>query len=339
MKTKSLVMALVALALVGGVGWLGVGGSSAPVEAPSGQRLFPQLERRLNAVRRIRVEHDGEVYDIEKSAAQWQLPDKGGYPVLFERVKSLLLGMALLEKVEPMTRKPENYPRLGVQAPAAGAGNTRIGLYTDDGRAVASLIVGRVQAGLLSGDRDGIYARVSGEAGAWLLAGKLDLPQQAVDWVDRRIIHIKPKAVKRVTIRQPDGSRLVIEKAYRGAPGFSLVGVPDGVAPKDPAQVNALARSLAVLDMMDLRVRPSAAPPPDKTVTALFETWEGLKARVATQIDGDGRVWGWFDLSGTLTGDSGQLEKTLGGWIFRLPPARARKLRATLDDLADADPG
>jgi len=326
MQGKQLIIILVALAVLAGA-WLWMGErQSPPDDSVSGQRLFPGLEQKLNDITRIRIEHSGNVYEVEKKDDQWQLPDKGGYLVLFERVKPLLLGIALLDKVEPKTSKPENYARLGVQEPSADSDNTRIELYLGDDP-VASLIVGGIRGGLITGGRDGIYARVSGEARAWLVAGNLNLPQAEVDWVDRQIIHIKPKAVQRVTIRYPDGGSLVVERSRQGAPDFAVVNMPGGAVLKDGIKLNPLAMSLAGLNMDDVLVRSQAGLPETDAVAAVFETWDGLQVTAYT-LEQENKIFAWFD----VRNDEG-LRSRLDGWVYQIPRARGDKLRKRLDDI------
>jgi len=322
---------------------------SQPDDSSTDQLLFPELEQQLNNITRIRVERDGRVYEVVNNNGHWQLPGKGGYPVLFERVKPLLLGIALLEKVEPKTDKPEYYSRLGVQSPDAESNNTRIELYTGSD-AAASLIIGRIEQGLIAGGRDGIYARLSGDTRSWLVAGNLNLPQTEVDWVDRQIIHIKPKTVKRVTIRQPDDSRLVVEKAYRGAPGFTVINMSEHAGSQKPSAINVLARSLAGLMMDDILVRSEAGLAEAESVAAVFETWDGLQVTAYTVEQAD-KIFVWFDVGITAldTADSSraetpqtdiaELRSRLTGWVYQIPRSRGDRLRTRLRDLSDTGDG
>ncbi len=335
MKNKFLVIILSVLALIAAIGLSMRGKTLPPEEAVSAQRLFPGLEQKLDNITRIRVEHHGVVYDVAKSGDHWQLPDKGGYPVLFERVKPLLLGMALLEKVEPKTDRPKNYVRLGVEEPSMNTGNTRIALYTTGDKPVASLIIGVIQAGLIAGGRDGIYARVSGQQRSWLMAGHLDLPQRPVDWIDRQFIHIKPKRVKRVTIIQPDGGRLVVEKLRQGAANYRVMNLPEGAALKQGVQVNPLARGLSALKMDDVFVHKTVHLPESTAVSAIYDTWDGLEITAHT-VEHDRKMLVWFDL-GTTSGDGAavlsDLHARLDGWVYQIPHSRADRLRKRFDDL------
>jgi hypothetical protein len=336
MTNKTLTIVLVLLGLAAGGYFLTAQNPQLNEQASNGQLLFPDLEQRLNDITRIRVEHYGDVYDVTRTGEQWQLPGKGGYPVLFKRVKPLLLALTQLEKVEPKTGKPENYARLGVQEPAADTRNTRIKLYVTGDEPVASLIIGSIRGGLITGGRDGIYVRVSGDSRAWLVAGRLDLPDRQVDWVDRQIVHIKPKQVKRVTIRHPDNSQLVIEKPFQGASGFRIVSQSEDTGPGKASEVNVLARSLAGLKMEDMRSRPPTYPSEADAVTAMFETWDGLQVTVTTK-EQDGQVWAWFDAGGDTTSITDDVKKKLEGWIYRLPASRASKLRVRFSDLSEED--
>jgi hypothetical protein len=347
MQGKLPAIILAALALLAG-GWLWLGEHQSSTEDNvAGQRLFPELEQKLNDITRIRVEHNGSIYEVVKKGDQWQLPDKGGYPVLFQQVKPLLLGIALLEKVEPKTNKPENYARLGVQEPSADSGNMRLDLYAGGNDPVTSLIIGGIRHGLITGGRDGIYARVSGEPRAWLVAGALDLPQSPLYWLDQQIIQITPKAVKRVTIRQTDGGSLVVERPRRGAPEFELLNMPAGAVLKAGIELNLLAIGIAGLNMEDVLPRAEAGLPEAEAVAAVFETWDGLQITAYT-VEQNDKIFAWFDVGvsaldvtdlskvRTTQSNDAELRSRLDGWVYQIPRDRGDKLRTRLDDIIES---
>jgi len=350
MQSKSLfTILIVALVLVAGAyALLGERGSvSESDDGGAGQRLYPGLQQRLNDISRIRMERKGMSYQVLRDGEQWQLPDKGGYPVEFEKVKPLLLAIALLEKVEPKTNKPENYARLGVDEPAPDSDSTRIELYADGDAPLVSLIVGNIRRGLIAGGRDGIYARPSGEARAWLLAGELVVPMAPVDWVDSQIVHIKPKSVKRVSITQPDGSSLILEKPFKGAADFAVSNLPEAAVLRSDVELNSLGQTLAGLKMEDLLVRSQAGLPEADAVVSVFETWDGLQV-TAYSVEQDGKFFAWFeagaaaldlnDLGAVRTTEHSveDLRARLDGWVYQLPHARGEKLRKRLDELLES---
>ncbi len=329
MNSKLPIIILVAVAFIAG-GWLWQGERQPPSgDTVAGQRLFPRLEARLNDVSRITIERNGSDYDVVRKGGHWQLPGKGGYPVLFERVKPVLVGLSLLEKIEPKTSRPENYARLGVQEPGADTGNTRIQLYVEGEAPVASLVVGRIRRGLIAGGRDGLYVRIPGEPRAWLVAGNLQLPETQADWVDRQVMHIKPRQVRRVTIRHPDGDRLVVEKPRRGAANYTLVNLPAGGGLKDGAKLNVLARSLAGLKMEDLLVRSEAGFSEQQAVAAIFETWDGFQVTAYTVKRGE-KIFAWFEVPDSPVAGSART-----GWVYQIPRSRGDRLRTRLADVVD----
>ncbi len=348
MHGKTLAFLLAAAAVLAGVWLLPAGQRAQPGDSAAGQRLFPGLEDRLNDITRIRIDHHGTRYAVARKDGLWRLPDRGGYPARFEQVKPFLLGIALLEKMEPQTDRTERYTRLGVQPPSMDSDNLQISLYTAADRPLVSLIVGRVRHGLFAGDRDGIYVRVADQARAWLVAGNLALPQAPVDWVDRRIIHIKPKRVRRVTIAHPDGSRLVLEKPHPGAADFRLLDPPAGATLKAGVKLNVLARTLAGLKMDDVAVRADAELSGPARVSSVFETWDGLRV-TAHSIDRAGGVWVWFDIdvSAPDAPDPSRLDAVraeaagwrarLDGWVYRIPRPRGDRLRARRASVLEPD--
>jgi len=150
--------------------------------------------------------------------------------------------------------------------------------------------------------------------------------------------------VKRVTIRQPDGGSLVVERSRQGAPDFAVVNMPEGAVLKDGVELNSLAKTLAGLNMEDVLVRSEAGLPEADAVAAVFETWEGLQVTAYTVEQGN-KIFAWFDVGvaaldvtdlskvrTTQSNDAG-LRSRLDGWVYRIPHARGDKLRKRLDDI------
>lgn len=311
------------------------------------ERLFPGLEQQLNDITRIRITQAGESYQVVRNAGQWRLTEKSDYPVEFEPVKQLLLGLAQLEKFEPKTVKAENYARLGVEDPGPDTPNTLIELYHADKRVLVSVIVGKTRSGLIAGGRDGIYVRLSGDTRAWLAAGSLALPGNPVGWLDTGILHVKPKWVKRVTIRHPDGVGPVLEKAHKGLADFRIANLPPGAVLRQDAAINTLAQSLAGLQMEDVMRRESTRIDRAQAVVSEFETWDGVRVTVYSKENADQKVIAWIDVRAAQVNtadlaafkspelDIASLQSQLADWAFVLPDARAAKLRTRLDQLIE----
>ena len=112
LKTLGFVTIVVAVA-AGVVSTMNRGGTSEAAETESGP-LFPGLRDRINDVARIEVANKDGAFAVAREDGQWGIPDKGGFPVDFTKVKEVVLAVSKLDKVEKKTRNPELYERLGV---------------------------------------------------------------------------------------------------------------------------------------------------------------------------------------------------------------------------------
>lgn len=349
MKRRSLFILVLAASLFAAAAYLLLAHRQAATDTGEvAQALFPGLEEQLNSINRIRIEHRGSSYDIVRDGEQWLLPAKADYPVLFERVKQLLIGMALLEKMEAKTGKEQNYARLGVQEPAADTDNYRIEFYQSEAEPLASVIIGYIRGAMFAANRDGIYARRSGDTQSWLVAGNLQLPTKQIDWIDREIIHVAPKAVHTVSIRYPDGSVLELKKLKKGYANFIVSNRPEGSELTSQKDVNVLARGLAHLKMEDLFPRSQVKLPETDPVVTVYETWDGLRVTVYSVEEG-GRILAWLEVgvapldvtdlvqARTTANDVAAMQARLNGWIYEIPGNNAEKLRARLEDILKKD--
>src|SRR2546423_2095312 len=118
MKTKPvIVLAVVAVATIAVAAVLS---RRERVETPglaeSERRpMFEGLEAKLPQVAAIAVKHGDKEFTVAKGPQAWAITEKGGYPVKPDEVRKALVGMAELERAQPMTSKPDLYSKIGVQ--------------------------------------------------------------------------------------------------------------------------------------------------------------------------------------------------------------------------------
>ena len=99
------------------------------------------------------------------------------------------------------------------------------------------MIVGKRRYDRLGAGNDGVYLRKPGEAQSWLARGTLDPSGDPASWLDRQIIDISEKKIAKVTLTQPDGSKLVISRAApeRALPSRTRRPTPNSRARARPA--------------------------------------------------------------------------------------------------------
>src|SRR5438477_171591 len=72
--------------------------------------------------------------------------------------------------------------------------------------------IGKRRYDRLGAGNDGVYIRKPGDPQAWLARGSLEFSDQLSSWLDRRILDLPEKRIAKVTLTQPDGTRLVISR-------------------------------------------------------------------------------------------------------------------------------
>jgi hypothetical protein len=99
--------------------------------------------------------------------------------------------------VEQKSADPANYHTLGVEDPAApDATGTEIAISTP--AATQTLIVGKASAG-------GNFVRFAQQARCLLIAPALSADGEARDWIDARVLDLKPALVQQIQVKPAKG--------------------------------------------------------------------------------------------------------------------------------------
>jgi hypothetical protein len=314
--------------------------------------MFPGLIDRLDEVAAIEVEAGGTTTTMRRDGEVWRLDDRGGYPVDPAKVRDVARGVAGLRLVEAKTASRGRLPRLELEEPSdAQAKSRRIKLAAPDGTAIAEVVLGKETFSLFGAGRGGIYVRRASEDQAWLAAGAVDLPGDAIAWLDREVIDVAEGDVARVTLAAGSSAPVVIVKDGRDAESFTL----DALAEGERADADKLARVAGTLSALTFSdVRPAAAKPvPADAPTARFETWDGLVITAAVLREGEGDTaehWVKLDASDAapiapapaaegaeaprpLAERVAEIDRKVAGWSFQLPRYVADRLLYTRADL------
>jgi hypothetical protein len=347
-----------------------------PVTAgTASEALFPGLLDRVNEVRTVRLDGQGERLTIEAAGTgAWRLAEKGGYPVEAEEVRDLVVGLANLQLVEAKTAQPERLKRLELEEPTGSeAKSRRIELLGANGKPLAAAIVGKTRPGLYGGGRAGGYGRRAGENQAWLAAGALALPDDAMAVLEQEVIDIPADQVRRITLDAGGMAPLAVHRPDAAAESFTVdATLPEG-RELDQSRIDLLAEALSGLRMEDVKPAGELAVPADAR-RARVETFDGLQVDVTLAKLGEGdAAASWVQLAVAASEPSAvqppaqlpeqaQLpdqkgaaaapapEKTpaeraaalasrVQGWAFRIPPYLADRLGGGLDSLLADQPG
>lgn len=339
MQRRSFLLLLGAtIVLVGGAVVTLRSGPNYVSEAPPGERALPKLAPNLGSLAWVRVTHGKTVVNFVETGGRWVVVDKGNYPAAGAKVRRMLLALADLSLVEPKTRLPALYPRLDVDDPANGR-STEVVIQDRAGQVVGRLIIGKRRPDRLGIGDDGTYVRRVGEDRAWLARGTVDLPGDAVDWLDRRILDIPAGDIATMVLRGARGDVLVIGR-HAMTDRFALYDTASGVKPKSDAAVAAPAAALDALDLDDVKPAAALPVPESATATAAFRTFGGLVVHVKL-FASDKRDWVSITASGTgkAAAEAKSIDARVGGWVYAIAPDRAKILRTTLADLVEPAKG
>jgi hypothetical protein len=301
-------------------------------ERASGERMFPDLQKKLADLAWMRLSHGSDKIDFTAIGGKWSVVEKGNYPAAPAKIRRLLLGLADLTLLEAKTQRPELFARLELDDPATGKG-TLVQLQDRLGVPAVNLIVGKSRRDRLAGAYDAVYVRRPGENKTWLARGSVDVSGSAVHWLDRRIIDIPPSRIASVTTIDGDAPPLVLKRSSPSA-DFAVVDPPPDTPLKSGKQLAGPAGALTALELDDVKPIADAPSPVAGGQSATFETFDGLT--IAVQLTPRDNVY-WTTLTITGTGSAESEAKSLaaniGRWAFALPADRAALMRTRLSDL------
>ena len=331
-------------------------------------RLLPGLQEKVNDLDWLQFTGAGNVTlaTLQRAEGQWQVVESDGYRADWGRLRSLLADLSQAEIIEAKTANPEYYSRLGVaDVSLPDASGVRIGFGEDSG--LPAVIIGQRAQG-----REGQYARVEGSAESALIDRQLDLPTDAVSWLDRSIVDIADAEVVGLDIQQADGARIVASKASADDENFELQDIPDGREIRSAWTVNSLANGLASLTLEGVS--------PDSAIDWAGAVHYGLVTADGLRVDADlvavpapGRAAGdvgdedaeggaepasdyWIRLqaglyqtaveSGVAAAEDGAAEETgaraeginqrVSGWAYRIPKYKFDGMTRRMEDLLKA---
>lgn len=280
MKTRTfIIMGAVTLILVGAALW--VSQHKDPVPPQTGHRVFPDLMAKINEVVAMRVSAAGRTFTIVREGESWNVKEKHQYPAHVGKIRETLIGLGELTILEPKTRKPEFYEKLGVQdVDAEGASSTEVTLTDSAGTTLAKLIVGNQRLAQGDSGQNEVYVRKFGDPQTWLAVGNLSVATMADEWLDKDFLEVDPKRVRSLRISHPDATTLRLAKEKPDADDFTLVNLPTGTEVESQFAVNTLVSTISSLSFDDVKPKSEITFDAQSVVTTVLETFDGLEVTV-----------------------------------------------------------
>lgn len=328
-----LVIVTIALAIVAAL----VAHFSRPDQtALVGERVYPELEARINDIVRIESQtagHDKATIVLEDDV--WRVSDRAGYPANSLHLRQNLLVMARLELVEEKTKIPSKYEIIGVQNVEDAEDTTQsITLYDAENNILADLIVGKVATGGQN------YVRRNGEAQSWLASNLIHMPENAAEWLDMDLFDVDEDRIKRVKVTPPaDAVAYEIEKASEEDKGFTLSPLAEDMKASF-SQVGRLARVFDGQRLKDVMTNAAADEQDAPWTTVNAETFDGLLLEIkARKVDDQFQIQGTAratdEASEEVRKEASMIAERMQGWTYVMASYRAAPMLADYENLVE----
>jgi hypothetical protein len=370
MKSRTLVI-LIALVIAAALLTVVVEREPAPSgDDLRGQRLLPDLADSLNDVTALEIEAGGEdgLTTLRRGEAGWTVSERANYPADAGQIRRLLIRLGQARIVEPKTRNPDLYFRLGVGE--AGTDGGGVELTLEGLPEPVSVIVGNVETRAGTGT----YVRLAGDEQSHLVDVTLDPARTPVGWLDKALFDIEPEQVAAIDIRQDDGSELRIAREYGE---LSVLGMPEGRRLESASAPRSMAGALMALELEDVRPLADFEGEPPAAI-AEYELTDGRRITTRLWQRDDGRYAAFRvayeappapeeeaseDASEPAGGDAAEIagdgpppadeaavrdepspadeaaarDSRLAPWAFRIPAHKYDQMARRLDDLLAAE--
>lgn len=337
-------LAVVAAAAVAGAAYTvterGVVEPTQSAGAPGA--LLPGLAARLNEVTTLRLATAEKSWTITRAEGGWSMPEHHDYPVDASKVKRLIVGLANMKTIEPKTRNPELYGRIGVR-PVDNAESTSLLVELvagDPDTPLARLLVGNVKSAATDRKEGEVYVRPPDQARAWLVRAQLDVKKEPLSWLDRDLPKIKPDDIVRIEIRHPGGEVIKISRAGEGARNFEIEDIPEGYKVRSAWRVGSIAGAFELIDFED--IDPIAERDFAEAVRSTFETAAGILIEAA-MLEADQEWWLHATAMPSATAaDPGAAETgaeafnaRFADWAYRVSSYRGENFNRRFKDLVE----
>jgi len=205
--------------------------------------LLPALQEQVNDLDWLRFTGAGGsvIATLVRGDGTWRVEEVHDYHADWNQLRTLLADLARAEIVEPKTANPVYYARLGVED-VSQTDATGVMLEFAAASGVPALVIGNRAQG-----RDGHYVRLKDAADSLLIDRSLEVPREAMGWLDQNIVHIADTEVVEVEIVHADGERIVARKTSADDENFVLQDIPEGREIQSDWAVDSLANGLASL--------------------------------------------------------------------------------------------
>jgi len=288
-----LVLLAVAVVSVGLAAWA-LATRDVPVATLALDRPFlPDLAGKVEQVAEISVRTAERRMTARRTDTGWVLAEAADYPVDPEQVRGIVLGLAEMRLVEAKTDNPERLARLELEPlEAQGAKSRQITLRDADGNVLAEVVLGKRKFSLYGPGKAGMYVRLADSSQAWLADRAIDVPEEPLDWLERKILELPKEQIAEAVLQPGTADSAILRRTNPEQQEFVMVGLPAG-RELDQEKVGRLMGTFGTMSMLDIAAadgKEGLAP----RGRAIFRTFDGPEVEIAVSTIGEGDDAEWW---------------------------------------------
>ena len=299
--------------------------------------FFPGLAARVHQAAHIRIvsKKDGAFDVVFKPSKGWVLPGKNDYPASFSEVNKTLVGLAVLETIEPRTARADWLHYIGLDAPQQGGDGTEITVSDEQGHVLASLIAGKSEDIGDSSGAVGLFVRRPGETQSWLVRAEFEPHGSRNDWLDKDVVDIDRARIQETVVDPNNGPSYQVLRDKPSDPDFKLAVVPAGREIANEAAPDGVAVALTGLSFDD--VRPAKEIDFTGAFRTVTKTFDGLSVTVDVMHLGQD-YWAQFGAMSLFANpavgkQARDINARVNGWAYKLPDYKGAQFMTPLESL------
>lgn len=244
----------------------------------SGTALFPKLLSQLNQVEAVEIVHKKQQINLVKGIDYWGIKERNGYPIVADKLRKTLLGIAEITILEPKTKKTERYAHLDLQEVyAENANSTQIKLIGANTSILADILIGKTKSSRNATAKAALYVRKPGDPQSWLVAGQVPLHNEIKDWLKTTLLELDDKRIHKVSLDFPGVESFGIHKPKLEDTDYQLNTLLATESIDSQYTVNQIASTWSRLSFDDVHAKSDITTAAKPDFSATMETFDGLR--------------------------------------------------------------
>jgi hypothetical protein len=183
----------------------------------AGQPVLPNLQ--VNDITRVMVQSAESTATVSRVEDKWISMEKHGYPIDFARLREVMIALSNLKIGQILRLTDEQKVSMQIAAPESGGGGTRVTLHGKDGKATASLLLGKEHTRQSDDPSpygnypDGRYVSADNGKTVYLVGEPLNrVTDQATEWLDTEIVNVPADDIAKITVEVAGQDALVFNQ-------------------------------------------------------------------------------------------------------------------------------